>query len=32
MFNPSMPISIDAMAIDHITKKMVEDKPPFQEK
>jgi exodeoxyribonuclease X len=25
-----MPISIDAMAVHHITNKMVEDKPPFQ--
>ena len=25
-----MPISIDAMAIHHITNKMVEDKPPFK--
>ena len=30
MFNPGMPISIDAMAIHHITNQMVEDKPPFQ--
>ena len=25
-----MPISIDAMAVHHITEKMVADKPPFQ--
>jgi DNA polymerase III epsilon subunit-like protein len=25
LFNPGMPISIDAMAIHHITNKMVED-------
>ncbi len=30
LFNPGMPISIDAMAIHHITNKMVQDKPPFQ--
>ena len=30
LFNPGKPISIDAMAIHHITNKMVEDKPPFQ--
>ena len=30
MFNPGMPISIDAMAVHHITNKMVEDKPPFK--
>ena len=30
LFNPGMPISIDAMAIHHITNKMVEDKPPFK--
>ena len=30
LFNPGMPISIDAMAVHHITNKMVEDKPPFQ--
>jgi DNA polymerase III epsilon subunit-like protein len=29
LFNPGKPISIDAMAIHHITNKMVEDKPPF---
>ena len=31
LFNPGKPISIDAMAIHHITEKMVADKPPFQE-
>ena len=30
LFNPGKPISIDAMAIHHITNKMVEDKPPFK--
>ena len=25
LFNPGMPISIDAMAVHHITNKMVED-------
>jgi DNA polymerase III epsilon subunit-like protein len=29
LFNPGKPISIDAMAIHHITNKMVEDKPAF---
>jgi exodeoxyribonuclease X len=29
LFNPGRPISIDAMAIHHITEKMVADKPPF---
>jgi hypothetical protein len=29
LFNPGKPISIDAMAIHHITEKMVADKPPF---
>ena len=29
LFNPGKPISIDVMAIHHITNKMVEDKPPF---
>ena len=32
LFNPGKPISIDAMAIHHITNKRFEDKPPFQEK
>jgi DNA polymerase III epsilon subunit-like protein len=31
MFNPGRPISIDAMAIHHITEKMVADKPLFKE-
>ena len=30
LFNPGKPISIDAMAIHHITNKMVQDKPPFK--
>ena len=30
LFNPGMPIAIDAMAVHHITNKMVEDKPPFK--
>jgi DNA polymerase III epsilon subunit-like protein len=29
LFNPGKPISIDAMAVHHITEKMVADKPPF---
>jgi len=29
LFNPGRPISIDAMAVHHITEKMVVDKPPF---
>ena len=31
LFNPGKPISIDAMAIHHITEKMVAEKPSFQE-
>ena len=31
LFNPGKPISIDAMAIHHITEKMVADKPTFKE-
>ena len=31
LFNPGMPISIDAMAIHHITNEMVQDKPSFRE-
>ena len=27
LFNPGIPISIDAMSIHHITNKMVQDKP-----
>ena len=30
LFNPGMPIAIDAMSIHHITNKMVENKPPFK--
>jgi exodeoxyribonuclease X len=30
LFNPGRPISIDAMAVHHITNKMVADKPAFQ--
>ena len=30
LFNPGMPISIEAMSIHHITNKMVQDKPPFR--
>ncbi len=30
LFNPGMPISIDAMSIHHITNEMVQDKPSFQ--
>ncbi len=30
LFNPGMPISIDAMSIHHITNEMVKDKPPFK--
>ena len=30
LFNPGMPISIDAMAVHHITNEMVQDKPPFR--
>ena len=29
LFNPSKPISIDAMVVHHITDKMVKDKPSF---
>ena len=29
-FNPGMPISIDAMAVHHITNEMVQDKPSFR--
>ncbi|MBI5422210.1 3'-5' exonuclease [Candidatus Peregrinibacteria bacterium] len=29
LFKPPVPISIDAMAVHHITNEMVEDKPPF---
>ncbi len=30
LFNPGMPISVDAMAIHHITNKMVQGKPFFR--
>jgi len=30
LFNPGMPISIDAMAVHHITNEMVQDKPVFR--
>jgi len=30
LFKPPVPISIDAMAVAHITNKMVDDKDPFQ--
>ena len=29
LFNPGMPISIDAMTVHHITNEMVRDKPKF---
>jgi exodeoxyribonuclease X len=31
LFNPGMPITIDAMAVHHITNEMVLDKPPFRD-
>ena len=31
LFNPDVPISIDAMAIHHITNKMVQEKPRFKD-
>lgn len=31
LFKPQVPISIDSMAICHITNKMVDDKPPFKD-
>ena len=31
LFNPGKPNSIDAMVVQHITEKMVADKPAFQE-
>ena len=31
MFNPNMPISVDAMSIHHITDEMVANKPPFKD-
>lgn len=30
LFKPPLPISVDAMAVCHITNKMVADKPPFE--
>jgi len=30
LFNPGMPITIDAMTVHHITNEMVLDKPPFR--
>jgi len=30
LFNPGMPISIDAMTVHHITNEMVQDKPSFR--
>jgi DNA polymerase III epsilon subunit-like protein len=30
LFNPEMPISVEAMSIHHITNEMVADKPPFK--
>jgi len=30
LFNPGMPISVDAMAIHHITNRMVQGKPFFR--
>lgn len=30
LFNPPLPISVDSMAVTHITNKMVQDKPAFQ--
>jgi exodeoxyribonuclease X len=31
LFNPGKPISIEAMAVHHITNEMVQDKPAFKE-
>jgi len=31
LFKPPLPITIDAMAVHHITQQMVDDKPPFQD-
>ena len=31
LFNPGMPISIDAMTVHHITNEMVLEKPPFRD-
>jgi exodeoxyribonuclease X len=30
LFNPGMPITIDAMTVHHITNEMVQDKPVFR--
>jgi len=30
LFNPGLPITIDAMTVHHITNEMVRDKPPFR--
>ena len=30
LFNPGVPITIDAMTVHHITNEMVRDKPPFR--
>ncbi len=30
LFKPPVPMTVDSMAICHITEKMLEDKPPFQ--
>ena len=30
LFNPGMPISVEAMSIHHITNEMVAGKPPFK--
>ncbi len=30
LFNPGMPITIDAMTVHHITNEMVQDKPAYQ--
>ena len=30
LFNPDMPISVDAMSVHHITNEMVANKPPFK--
>jgi len=31
LFKPSLPISVEAMSIHHITNEMVADKPPFKD-
>jgi DNA polymerase III epsilon subunit-like protein len=31
LFNPGLPITIDAMTVHHITNEMVRDKPPFRD-